>query len=150
MAAAIPRQDMPPTGGYKPIPYKRIPARTYFSGPALIAGYFGITAGSCYLYYLNCLSVHREEIERRSAEFALYPMLLAERDRVYMKQLRVNRDAEEELMKNVPGWEVGTLYGKPVYRNLPKDTLIEPGYVEYYAHANYKDFAKRTNLSRWS
>lgn len=26
------KQDMPPEGGYKPIPYKRIPAKTFFSG----------------------------------------------------------------------------------------------------------------------
>lgn len=34
MATGAPafRQDMPPSGGYKPIDYKRIPARQYFSG----------------------------------------------------------------------------------------------------------------------
>lgn len=42
----------------------------------------------------------------RSARLAVYPMLLAERDREYLKQLRKNRDAEAELMKDVPGWEV--------------------------------------------
>jgi hypothetical protein len=26
------RQDLPPPGGYKPIPYIRIPAKQYFSG----------------------------------------------------------------------------------------------------------------------
>ncbi|KAK5649858.1 hypothetical protein RI129_000887 [Pyrocoelia pectoralis] len=144
------RQDMPPSGGYKPIYYKRIPAKTYFNGPALILGYFGITAGSCYLYYLNYASIQREELERRSAQFALYPLLLAERDREYMKQLRRNRDAEEDLMKNVKGWEVGTYYGKPIYRTVPKDTLIEPSYGEYYVHADYKDFAKRRHLAYWS
>lgn len=42
----------------------------------------------------------------RSAKMAIYPMLLAERDREYLKQLRRNRDAEAELMRDVPGWEV--------------------------------------------
>lgn len=26
------RQDLPPSCGYKPIPYKRVAAKTYFSG----------------------------------------------------------------------------------------------------------------------
>lgn len=42
----------------------------------------------------------------RSARMAIYPMLLAERDWEYLKQLRRNRDAEAELMRDVPGWEV--------------------------------------------
>ena len=150
MAAICPRQDMPPPGGYKPINYKRIPAKTYFSGPALILGYLGLTAGSCYLYYLNCKSVHREQLERRSAEFAIFPLLVAERDRAYMKQLRRNRDEEEKLMANVEGWEVGTYYGEPIYRTLPKDTLIEPRAGEFYVHADYKDFKRRCHLARWS
>lgn len=32
MAAVIKKQDMPPTGGYKPITFKRIPAKSYFNG----------------------------------------------------------------------------------------------------------------------
>jgi hypothetical protein len=27
-----------------------------------------------------------------------------------------NRDAEEKLMKDVEGWEVGTWYGHPIYK----------------------------------
>lgn len=30
------KQDLPPPGGYKPIPYKRIPAKQYFSGKLLL------------------------------------------------------------------------------------------------------------------
>jgi NADH dehydrogenase (ubiquinone) 1 alpha subcomplex subunit 13 len=47
-----------------------------------------------------------ENIESRSAKFVTMYMLMAERDRAYLKQLRKNRDEEERLMKDVPGWEV--------------------------------------------
>ena len=57
----------------------------------------------------------REAIDTR---LALSPMLLAERDRGYIKTLKATRDAEEELMKDVPGWEVGTWYGEPIYKTI--------------------------------
>ena len=86
----------------------------------------------------------REKIEDRAGQVALEPLLVAERDRYagrnanalmgppvvmkgivyfreYLKQLRKNREAEAELMKDVEGWEVGTYFGQPVYRTLPDD-----------------------------
>ncbi|VVC98484.1 NADH dehydrogenase [ubiquinone] 1 alpha subcomplex subunit 13 [Leptidea sinapis] len=150
MADCVPlvkKQDLPPPGGYKPIPFKRIPAKQYFSGFACIAGYLGITTVSAYLYYLNCKQVKKNEIEMRSAKMAIYPMLVAERDREYLKQLRRNRDAEAELMRDVPGWVVGTWYGERVYKLLPADALIEPIFHEFYAHSDEKSWNNRTNLS---
>ena len=52
----------------------------------------------------------------KSASLAITPLMLAERDREFLKQLRRNRDAEEKLMKDVEGWEVGTFYGHKVYK----------------------------------
>lgn len=72
----------------------------------MFAGYIGITTISIYLYSLTKKKIKKQEIEMRSAKMAVYPMMLAERDREYLKQLRRNRDAEAELMKDVPGWEV--------------------------------------------
>ncbi|CAH1637429.1 unnamed protein product [Spodoptera littoralis] len=140
------KQDLPPPGGYKPIPYKRIPAKTLFSGYTMFAGYFGITAFAMYLYSLNYKQILRDQIEMRSARMAIYPMLLAERDRAFLKQLRKNRDAEAELMKDVPGWEVGTYYGEKVYKLLPPDTLVEPIFHEYYAHSRPWEWFQRAYL----
>lgn len=42
----------------------------------------------------------------RSGRHAILPMLLAERDREYLKQIRSNRDEESKLMANVEGWKV--------------------------------------------
>ncbi|XP_053612033.1 NADH dehydrogenase [ubiquinone] 1 alpha subcomplex subunit 13 [Plodia interpunctella] len=139
-------QDLPPPGGYKPIPYKRIPATKYFSGYFMFAGYLGMTFGGLYLYNINYQRIKRDEIELRSAKMAIYPMLLAERDREYLKQLRRNRDAEAELMRDVPGWEVGTWYGEPIYKLVPRDKLVEPIFHEYYAHADPKEWFKRTDI----
>lgn len=65
-----------------------------------------MTIGALYLYYLTTKRIKKHDIEMRSAKMAIYPMLLAERDREYLKQIRRNRDAEAELMRDVPGWEV--------------------------------------------
>uniref|UniRef100_A0A2A4JPG5 NADH dehydrogenase [ubiquinone] 1 alpha subcomplex subunit 13 n=1 Tax=Heliothis virescens TaxID=7102 RepID=A0A2A4JPG5_HELVI len=147
MEQAIARkQDLPPPGGYKPIPFKRIPAKTLFSGYTMFAGYFGITAIAMYLYGVNYKQIVKDQIEMRSAKMAIYPMLLAERDRAFLKQLRKNRDAEAELMKDVPGWEVGTYYGEKVYKLLPPDTLVEPIFHEYYAHSRSWDWYQRAYL----
>merc|ERR1711963_246072 len=61
--------------------------------------------------------------ENRSIELALQPMLSAERDRAFLKHIVKSRDWEADLMKDVPGWEVGTFYGKPVYKTLRDDEL---------------------------
>lgn len=112
--------------------------------------YLGTTAAAAYVYYLTYKKIHLQEIEQRSAQMAIYPMLLAEKDRAFLKQLRKNRDEEASLMANVEGWKVGTWYGEPIYHEYRKDQIIQPMFPEYYIHANYKDFAKRAYLTMWS
>lgn len=156
-------QDMPPPGGYQKIDFKRIPARKYFSGYQMFLGYIGnlqrkqicdegltfassflgITVGGAYLYALNYYQAERESVEMRSGQFALYPLIMAERDREFLKQFRRNRDEEAKLMANVPGWEVGTFYGEPVFKTIPKDTFRDPHWQDFCAHATYKTFADR-------
>ncbi|XP_045775843.1 NADH dehydrogenase [ubiquinone] 1 alpha subcomplex subunit 13 [Maniola jurtina] len=137
------KQDLPPPGGYKPIPYLRLPAKQYFSGYSVFGIYIGVTAVAAYLYNITAKRIQKNEIEMRSAKMAIYPMLLAERDREYLKQLRRNRDAEAELMRDVPGWEVGTYYGERVYKLVPPDTLVEPIFHEYYAHSSPTEWYRR-------
>ena len=116
------KQDLPPKGGYAPIDFKRIPARVVMGGKALIGGF--IVYQSVMAYYLvkyrlpQTLARHREAQDFR---LALTPLLLAERDRGYIKQLKANRAAEEDLMKDVEGWEVGTWYGEKVYKTCKDD-----------------------------
>jgi len=149
-SSAAKKQDMPPSGGYKKIPFSRIPAKTYLSGVQIIGSYIAVTAAGLFVYYLTAKQIKREEIEIRSAENCIYPLLVAERDREFLKQLRRNRDEEERLMKNVKGWEVGTWYGEPIFKTISDDILINPTFKEFYVHTDYKSFAKRANLKLWS
>lgn len=86
----------------------------------MIAAYFGITTASIYVYYLTCKEIHQEEVEMRSGRFAISALLLAERDREYLKQIRRNRDEEAKLMANVEGWKVSC---KVVYVECPPNIL---------------------------
>lgn len=56
--------------------------------------------------------------------------------RSVLKQIRRNRDAEAELMKNVEGWEVGTYYGEPIFFLDDTNQYREPLYAEHFAHAD--------------
>lgn len=85
----------------------------------------------------------------KSASMAIYPMLLAERDRAYLKQIRRNRDEEKELMKNVEGWKTGTWYGEPLYKTVPQDQWVDPLFHDYYVHSSYKNYKKRAHLGLW-
>ncbi|KAL1387524.1 hypothetical protein pipiens_012718, partial [Culex pipiens pipiens] len=121
-----------------------------FPGWQLIAAYAGFTTVGLSLYYLNCRENHRNEVEMRGARNVIYALLLAERDREYLKQLRRNRDEEAALMKDVKGWEVGTWYGEPVFKTLPKDKLVDPTFEEFYVHSASKDRANRKNVKMWA
>lgn len=116
----------------------------------MIAGYVGITAAGLYVYFLTCKKVEREAIEMRSARHCILPLLIAERDREYLKQLKRNRDEEASLMANVDGWKVGTWYGEPIYKTQNVDVLNDPIFKEYYAHTHYRHLAKRADLKLWS
>lgn len=93
-------------------------------------------------------------IEMRSARLALFPLLFAERDREFLKQLRINRDEERELMKNVAGWKVGTWYGEPIFKTRPTDKFEEPldspHWQDFNAHAPYRNYADRANFHLWN
>merc|ERR1711874_591085 len=97
------KQDLPPKGGYSPIKF---------------GGLFLSMAVGAYWYKRGMRTWNNWLIEMRSATLAMTPLMLAERDREYLKQLRRNRDAEEKLMADVEGWEVGTFYGHKVYKTI--------------------------------
>lgn len=61
------------------------------------------------MYYLTHKEIKHDEIEMRSGRHAILPLLMAERDREYLKQIRRNRDEEANLMANVEGWKVSKL-----------------------------------------
>ena len=81
---------------------------------------------------------------------SLEPLLLAENDRLLLWQMRRNRDEENELMKDVPGWVTGTWFGEPQFKTNPNfDTWIKPTYLEVYAHTRERDMNKHHNFKNW-
>lgn len=141
-----PIQDMPPDGGYSRIHFKRVPLKPILSSKLLFGGYVSVSLAALYMYYLTDKKINREEVEMRASRHAIFPLLQAERDRAYMKQVRRNRDEEAKLMANVPGWVVGTWFGEPVYKSIPKDTWIDPLILEFYVHTDPKYYKERVEL----
>ncbi|CAF1323668.1 unnamed protein product [Adineta steineri] len=60
-------------------------------------------------------------MEMDESRSCVEPLILAEQDRIVLRQYRANRDEETKLMKDVPDWEVGA--AKILVR--PKQTDIE-------------------------
>jgi len=130
------RQDMPPKGGYKAFQWAKVPGKKPIGGYATFGIVGAITAAAWVGYIIEQKIKKKVIIEMNDGRMALAPLLLAEEQRAYLRQLRTNRDEENELMKNVPGWQTGTLYGEPVYQNVnQRFPVVHP--EEYYIHAPY-------------
>lgn len=143
-------QDMPPEGGYNPINVKRVPLKPMLNAKWLIGGYLAITGAALYVFYLTEKEIIRDQVEMRSCRNVMLPVLIAERDRRYLKQLRRNRDDEAKLMANVPGWVVGTWYGEPIYKTRPKTEWNDPIMEEFYGHTAKKYFFDRALFKQYT
>ncbi|KAI5455197.1 hypothetical protein NCC49_000014 [Naganishia albida] len=103
----IPKQDMPPPGGFEHVRYKRnIPIR----GPGGAAIFGGVAAVCAYGFYLvGQGNLEKRELQREKAwsRIHLVPLMLAEQDRDAYRRNVAAVAREREIMKDVPGWEVG-------------------------------------------
>merc|ERR1712025_1161780 len=105
-------------GGFDPVQWAKRPVKGRFK-PITIWGAFITFHVLGWMSYFRFRRDRREkQIEMMDARIAVAPFQLAERDRAFLMQLRKNRDEENELMKDVPGWKTGTLWGEPVFHNL--------------------------------
>lgn len=55
--------------------------------------------------------------EEFDSRIALMPFVKAESDRLVLKQCIKMREAEKEIMKDVPHWELGKYAGQELYQN---------------------------------
>ncbi|XP_037080218.1 NADH dehydrogenase [ubiquinone] 1 alpha subcomplex subunit 13-like [Pollicipes pollicipes] len=140
------KQDLPPAGGYAAVNWTRVPAKKFFTGYQMIAGYLGLFAFGFWLTNRMHKVFRIRKVENRSCYNAIFPLLLAERDREFLKQLSRNRDEEAKLMKNVEGWKVGQYYDLPIYEH-PDRGLTSPIISEFYAHADPKYLWERLNYA---
>jgi len=61
-----------------------------------------------------------------------------------LKRLHWNREQEEQLMKDVKGWEVGTYYGEPIYKTIdPNETWVDPIFEDFYVNVKVSDFMSK-------
>ncbi|UZJ51681.1 hypothetical protein CBS101457_001001 [Exobasidium rhododendri] len=101
------KQDLPPSGGYEPIRYKRnLPAR----GPGGLVVFSGVLAICAYGFYrVGQGNLERRELKREKAwsRIHLVPMILAEADRDAYRRGQAQLAREKEVMKDVHGWEAG-------------------------------------------
>uniref|UniRef100_A0A0N4ZID4 NADH dehydrogenase [ubiquinone] 1 alpha subcomplex subunit 13 n=1 Tax=Parastrongyloides trichosuri TaxID=131310 RepID=A0A0N4ZID4_PARTI len=129
------KQEMPPKGGYRDFNYARTYAKQLFR-PGVISGIIaGCTIFGAYQTYMIRKHLVTEKFEDIDIQNALEPFLTAERDREWLRVLRKNRDLENEIMKDVPGWKTGTWYGEPVYFTLG-EKWWDPSLIETYAHSS--------------
>jgi len=143
------RQDMPPTGGYGPIEYARKIQKPRISGYGMFGIFIGVTTFAWVRWVFTQKKIVRpNRLEENDAKVALEPFLLAERNRLFLTQLRKNRDDENEIMKDVPGWKTGTWMGEPLLANQAgRFPIISP--EEYYAHTTPYELYDRMNEKRW-
>merc|ERR1712083_1197681 len=141
------KQAMPPTGGFGSIQYARnLTPGT--KGWKAFGGLFALTSVSWTIYTYQRRVQLGYEAEMNDARVALEPFMFAEQDRQFLRHLWNNREEERELMKNVPGWKVGTWYGEPVYHQEAKrEKYVQT--CEYFAHNAPEDHLARQFHNLW-
>lgn len=131
---------MPPPGGFASINIERT-----FARPLIRQGIWALIGVALTFngFHLCCEWKKRWRVlklEQVEHFIAASPFLLAEQERKFLIHLRSLREEERELMKDHPGWKVGTLYGERVYKTLPKDELPPINPFEYTAHRFFGEF----------
>jgi len=147
MSTVPPIQDMPPAGGYANIIYQRVPCKKWWNGKKFLGLLlFMHLPGLLYRQWVLAPNRTKRDMETRSCNAITQPYFRAERQRAKLLRVHENRDIERELMKNVPGWEVGTWFGEPIYKTIDENEWEEPDDREYYIHTDFSDYAAWENL----
>lgn len=127
-------QDMPPPGGFARINIERTFAKPFIKQGIwiVILGAMTLNGGLVLKDFRKKLRIFR--MEQLEHFIAVQPFMYAEQERKFLRHLRNSREDERELMKDHPGWQVGTLYGERIFKTLPKDVLPPINHADYTAH----------------
>ncbi|OQV23709.1 hypothetical protein BV898_02445 [Hypsibius exemplaris] len=136
------KQDLPPVGGYAEFDWNRIPQRPFPSHNKQFLAFILFTFFGLILYERGMFRYKAQQVEILDAKVAMQPLLFAERDRLYLRRIRRNYEAEAELMKDVPDWEVGKWYSEPVYKTVHPNHWLDPPEFEYWAHCDRFEYEK--------
>ncbi|KHJ75310.1 GRIM-19 protein [Oesophagostomum dentatum] len=109
------RQEMPPPGGYRKFNYGRTFPKLVWRPGVVVAAVFGASVVGAFQAIAKKKARVTEKFEDVDITNAMQPFLTAERDRYWLKLLKKNRELEEEIMKDVPGWKVGRKLLGPFY-----------------------------------
>ncbi|KAI8145805.1 GRIM-19 [Fennellomyces sp. T-0311] len=116
-------QDLPPSGGYSEVRYRRYLPKKGPSGLVIIGGMAACMAFG--FYRVTQGNLERRELKRENlwSRIHLIPLLTAEADRDMYRRTVAAKEREAEIMKDVKDWKVG----ESVYNNSKYFT--PPNYV---------------------
>lgn len=140
---------MPPAGGFATINVERTYPR-----PLLRQGFYGaILLAMTFngVFYLRDMRKRQRvlKIEQQEHYIAVHPFMVAEQERKYLLQLHRIREDERSLMKDHPGWKVGTLYGEPVYKTIPEGELPAVSAGEFTIHRPDSEWSYKVMVPDW-
>ena len=87
-------------------------------------------------------------MEMDESRSCIEPVLLAEQDRITLRQYRANRDEEKKLMSDVPGWEVGTWFGDKIYKTRLQFP-DRPHVLDYYGLSRPSTRRLHVSATQW-
>lgn len=143
-------QDLPPPGGFAAINVERTQPKPLIRQGTLFVISVGIT-----IFGLNYLREWRKRyrilrMEQQEHYIATVPFIYAEMERKFLINLYKMREQERELMKDHPGWVLGTLYGEKPFKTLPKDTLPPVVPFEYWRGRPWDEYVQKCLLPDWN
>lgn len=127
-------QDMPPPGGFASIKIERTFARPIIRQGFWYLALLGLSINGTYVISEWRKRYKVARVEQMEHYIASEPFLLVEQERKFLRQLRILREDERELMKDHPGWKIGTLYGEPVFKTLPEGKLPPISPIDWTPH----------------
>lgn len=136
-------QDMPPPGGFATINVQRTFAKPFIKSGTWALILIGMTMNGHYVvreWKKRRRIIRTEQLEHF---IAVHPFLLAEQERKFLLHLRNLREEERELMKDHPGWKLGTLYGEKPFKTLPENALQPVANFEFYGQRTKKEWLDR-------
>lgn len=121
------KQELPPTGGYAPIKFRRNLPIKGPSGSIIISGVFGICLYGFYRYGQGNLEKLELKRENMWSRIHLVPILMAENDRDLYRRDRARIEREKEIMKDEPNWVVGqSVYNSKLRAFAPFLNALHP------------------------
>ncbi|KIM25197.1 hypothetical protein M408DRAFT_221283 [Serendipita vermifera MAFF 305830] len=100
-------QDLPPSGGFETLKYKRsLPFRGP-SGLVLLLGTLGVCGYGFYRYGLGAVEQRELKREKAWSRIHLIPLLEAENDRDKYRRAIAEKTIEDAIMQRHKGWKAG-------------------------------------------